>query len=263
MESVRQALEDAAARRLIAEVADSWPDCRRLDIDQLGLRGHELIWEFCERLPLGSPRLQRLAASLRASRSTDDLVKRLGGGHRDTQLRNLRILGALRLENALPWMAPLLASPDPLVRSAAARTIGRIGGRDAAQALLLNMHRRGATRTAISQLAVGAPDQFLESELRHPRYPAVRWAAAAAAGLRRRRSAVGPLVGLLESGNRRERAVSCRALGWIGAAAAIPAVAAALQDRDPRVRASAMRSLAALQVRTTRLLAADRAGPTN
>ena len=71
-------------------------------------------------------------------------------------------------------------------------------------------------------------------------------AVAAAAGLRRRQTAVGPLLALLVSGSRKERVVACRALGWIGARRSVPVLIAAIADREWKVRLSAAKSLAAL-----------------
>ena len=72
-------------------------------------------------------------------------------------------------------------------------------------------------------------------------------AAAIAAGLRRRQTAIAPLIALLSRGNPRERAISCRALGWIGSPVAAPAVRAVLNDPEWRVRLAATKALADLQ----------------
>lgn len=82
--------------------------------------------------------------------------------------------------------------------------------------------------------------------------PGVKSAAALAAGLRRRRTAVSPLLDLLSTGNGRQRAASCRALGWIGAKEAIPSITLAVRDRDWRVRMSAVKALAALHAEASR-----------
>ena len=79
-----------------------------------------------------------------------------------------------------------------------------------------------------------------------PQRPNVVPAAALAAGLRRRHTAIGPLLALLIHGNRKERVISCRSLGWIGAGTATSVLLGALEDVDWKVRMSAAKSLASL-----------------
>src|SRR5438552_3498450 len=73
-----------------------------------------------------------------------------------------------------------------------------------------------------------------------------------AAGLRRRQTAVGPLIGLLERGSRRERVIGCRALGWIGSRTAVPIITRALGDRDWKIRMSAAKALGALRAQSAK-----------
>jgi HEAT repeat protein len=80
----------------------------------------------------------------------------------------------------------------------------------------------------------------------------VRPALAIAAGLRRRHTAISHLAMLLQRGSRRERVISCRALGWIGAATAIPLIRAGLGDRDWKIRLSAAKALGALRASSCR-----------
>jgi HEAT repeat protein len=134
------------------------------------------------------------------------------------------------------------------VRDAAARALGRIGGTASAEALLRAIRRDRPTRTLIVELARAAPDLFLETALCSPKRAGTRSAVVIAAGLRGRRAAVSPLLALLVSGNRKERAVACRALGWIRAEIALPTVAASLGDGDWKVRMSAVKALTRLGV---------------
>ncbi|HKC20792.1 MAG TPA: HEAT repeat domain-containing protein, partial [Candidatus Dormibacteraeota bacterium] len=103
------------------------------------------------------------------------------------------------------------------------------------------------SRRLISELARSAPDLFLESALEESEGPVVRPALAIAAGLRRRRTAISPLLGLLERGSRKERVISCRALGWIGAVNAVPAIAELLHNHDWKLRMSAAKALGSLR----------------
>src|SRR4029077_21030557 len=119
-------------------------------------------------------------------------------------------------------------------------------GTRSAEAILRAIRREGPRRTLLIELARAAPDLFLEAALCENKRTGTRTAVAIAAGLRGRRAAVAPLVALLASGSRRERAASCRALGWIKAESALPAVAASLADGDWRVRVSACKALTRL-----------------
>ncbi len=83
--------------------------------------------------------------------------------------------------------------------------------------------------------------------VRESQRPAVAPAAAIAAGLRRRHTATRPLLALLLHGNRRERAISCRSLGWIGSGSAASVLIGPLEDPDWKVRMSAAKALGALQ----------------
>jgi HEAT repeat protein len=157
------------------------------------------------------------------------------------------MLGTLRIEQAVPWLAPLLGSPEAMVSEAAARALGKIGGARSAEALLGGMQRSGPRRVFIVALARAAPDLFLEVALTGSHRPGVLQGVALAAGLRRRQASVRPLVELVLWGSRRERAASCRALGWMGAETAVPVIVGALGDRDWRVRVSAAKTLAVLK----------------
>jgi HEAT repeat protein len=112
------------------------------------------------------------------------------------------------------------------------------------------IQRRGLNRRLIAELARAAPDFFIEGALGEPQRGAVRAALAIAAGLRRRQTASGELIRLVHVGSRRERAISCRALAWIGAHTAVPVIAGALDDPDPKIRVSAAKALGALRSRS-------------
>jgi HEAT repeat protein len=220
-----------------------------LDDDLLDIA--DVICEVTAKLQRGSPALERLVAAFELTSNSDRLVNRLTSTDSALQTDSARILGALRMEQAFPWLAPLLAARQRAVRDAAARALGRIGGARSAEALLLAIQRSGRSVILMVELARAAPDLFLETALRQPRRSGTRGAVAAAAGLRRRRSAVRPLMALLASGSRRERAISCKALGWIGDRSAVPAISAALEDKEQKVRTSAEKALIALFARPT------------
>src|SRR5207247_2241985 len=145
--------------------------------------------------------------------------------------QSARIVGALRMYEAVPWVAQLLDSRDRSGSDAAARALGRSGGTGSARALIKAITRKGLNRRLVAELARAAPDLLVESALAEPQPQSVRPALAIAAGLRRRRAAVGPLIALLENGSRRERVISCRALGWIGARNAHPTAKVSPEDQ--------------------------------
>jgi len=199
-----------------------------------------------------SLQVQLLQVAFKNSHVADGVIERLQGKSVHEKVGAARLVGALRMYEATPWVVPLLAAKDPSVADASARALGRIGGAASATALLHTIRRRGLNRRLIAELARGAPDLFLESALAHPPQRALRPALAIAAGLRRRRTAISPLLVLLQRGSRKERLITCRALGWIGATTAVPVIEAALDDRDWKIRMSAAKALGALGVGSSR-----------
>jgi HEAT repeat protein len=196
--------------------------------------------------------LQLLQVAFENSGVADEVIDRLGVKNIHDRVSSTRLIGALRMYEATPWLRPLLTARDASVVDAAARALGKIGGARSATALLLAIQRRGLNRRLVSELARGAPDLFIEAELGKRQRPAVRPALAIAAGLRRRHTAISPLIDLLQHGSRRERVISCRALGWIGAGTAVPVIAGVLGDRDWKIRMSAAKALGALRSSSSR-----------
>ena len=210
------------------------------------------IEEATVAMAVDSPALRRLIAVLMNSGAVDGTVERLASATVQDRVGAVRTIGALRLHDAVPRVAPLLAARERPVSNAAARALGRIGGAQCASALLRAIHHGRASRRFVAELARAAPDLFVESALREAERPGVRSALALAAGLRRRRTATTYLISLVQRGTRRERVVGCRALGWIGASTAIPLITDALDDRDWRLRVSAAKALGALRAQSAR-----------
>jgi len=242
----------SALRRQLQAVAAGKSTSLSIDLDQSGVDVGEIIEEITSRLPMESMPVQRLVFAFKSSGTADRVVERLGAKSPQQRANSARVAGALRLTEAVTWVAALLESRDRAVSDAAARALGKIGGARSATALVLAIQRRGLNRRLVAELARAAPDLFVEVALAEPQRPAVRPALAIAAGLRRRQTAVGPLMRLMERGSRRERVISCRALGWIGSGTAVPVITRALADRDWKVRMSAAKALGALHAHSAK-----------
>ena len=185
----------------------------------------------------------RLLAAVRHPSVANSVIDNLGSRDPILQARSARMAGVFQMEEAVPWIAPLLWSRESAVRAAAARSLGRIRGIRSANALLAAIQRLGPRPVLIIALARAAPDLYLESilSLRQPR--AVQPAVAIAAGLRGRRTAVAPIIAQMGVGSARLSAASSRALGWIRSTDGIPVLVEALEHRDWRVRMSAAKAL--------------------
>jgi HEAT repeat protein len=250
MEQARLTIRRAVVRRSLEDAAAGKSQTATIDLDEKGLDVAALVHEVTTRLPPDGHALQRLVNALHRSGTTDAIIDGLAARDGVRRARCARLVGSLGMAQAVGWLGPMLASRERPVRDAAARALGKIGGIRSAEALMMAIRRIGPSRMLIVELTRAAPDLFLEVELSGPYRPAVRSAVAVAAGLRGRHTAIGPLLAMLTSGTRRERIVSSRALGWIGARHAAPVIANALRDREWKVRMSAAKALSALETRT-------------
>ena len=246
----RIGLRRSALRRQLQAVAAGKSKHVAIDLDDNGAAA--IVEEITSGLASDSFALDLLVVAFKDSKTADAVVERMSSRSVRDRVTSARIVGALRIYETVPWLSPLLAARDPSVADAAARALGKIGGNPSASALLLAIRRRGPNRRLISELARGAPDLFLESALGERQKPTVRPALAIAAGLRRRHTAISHLAMLVQRGSPRERVISCRALGWIGAATTVPLIRDALQDRDWKIRQSAAKALGALRASSCR-----------
>jgi HEAT repeat protein len=240
-------IREARLRSRLVAVASGKVDATQVTLEEPGVGVARVIEQVTHGLEAESIPVQRIVAVLTNSGAIDRTIARLDARTIQERAEAARTVGALRIHEAVPSVAPLLASNERRVADAAARALGRIGGSHSATALLSAIQRRGSSRRLVAELARSAPDLFVENALREPGKPGLRSALAIAAGLRHRKTAVMPLIALLEHGSRRERVNSCRALGWIGARSAIPVITAALLERDWKLRVSAAKALGALQ----------------
>lgn len=192
------------------------------------------------------------------------------------------MLGAARDPRSIPLLVSLLDDRNAEVRRVAARSLGRVGVRDAARPLLDSLvgDRALAPREAaaalvllepaatptIAEAVAGAEDprvrsvgvevlglrasveaagtiaRFLDADP----HLEVRIRSARALGRIGVRGATGPLTGALGSESPELRAVSARALGALGAVEAVEALTACLADPWHRVAGNAAESLASL-----------------
>jgi HEAT repeat protein len=246
LQRARARVRRAALRRRLEAVAEGKSDDATLPRDD-ALDADSVLAAVASGLdPDGAP-MQRLIACLVNAGAIDQIVDSLESASPHQRVAAIRALGAVRMYEAVSWVAPLLAAPERPVRDAAARMLGQVGGAQSASALLGAIYRGGFRRRLVLELARSAPDHFVESAMSQPFRRAARPALALASGLRRRRTAAGPLMTLVSRGSRRERLIGCRALGWIGAASAAPVIAEALNDRDWKIRMSAAKALGRLR----------------
>jgi len=183
---VRRAVDRAAFRIRLHQVAEGRAGARALDLGSAPEESAAILAAECRRLPVGSPSLRRLIAGLHRSGALDRIVDGLAVRDRELQLRSVRLSGALRLEAAVPWLEPLLGSSHEPLRAAAARALGRIGGVRAANALVRGLGwRRGSTARLVMELARAVPDLYLETKLVDP--GRLRWQPGSAGGGRRSR----------------------------------------------------------------------------
>jgi HEAT repeat protein len=237
------AIRKTMMRRQIRSVVAGNSTVLNLDLSDREIDAAALLAEEAAPLDVDSPAFMRVAASMNNAGLADAVIDGLSSSDPILRHRCLRVAGTMRMEALVTWIGPLLWAPEPGVRSAAARALGRIGGSRSADALLVAIQRLGSKPMFVIALARAAPDLYLETILRSQQKRPVHPAVAMAAGIRRRRTAIFALMAQLAGGSRRMRAVCGRALGWIDAPVSIQALNTALSDPEWRVRLSAVKAL--------------------
>lgn len=240
-------LRRSAVRRQLRSVASGATDVLSINLEDSAVDVGSLVEEATRGAGADSQEVQRLRVGFLNSGTADRMVEQMTAKSPEQRISSARVFGALRMYDGVPWLAGLLESREHKVADAAARALGKIGGASSAAAIVTAIQRRGTNRRLVAELARSAPDLFIESAIRDGHRPSVRPSLVMAAGLRRRRAAIAPLIEVLEKGTRRERAIACRALGWIGATSAIPVIDAALMDPNWRIRMSAAKTLGSLR----------------
>ena len=150
-----------------------------------------------------------------------ELLDALASPDATTRAAAAKLCGALRLAEAVPWLSDLLGDEDEKVRDAAARALGRTGGRRAVDALIASADSFPAMRLAVD-IAHGASDIDLDGLLRSERRPHAATVVAIACGLRADALRFPRLVAIARdpSNEPQVRAAACRALGMSGDRAA-------------------------------------------
>ncbi len=241
LEPTRLAIRRALVRRHLHAVAAGKSDTLKIDVHDGELNSSALLVELIAPLDQESLAFRQIASAIERSGTVDAVIDGLGSRDPIVRARSARITGAMRMEQAVPWLTPLLWSKAPAVRDSAARALARIGGVRSAGALLMAIQRIGPRPSLIVALARAVEAVLGGSQLR-----AAQPAVAMAAGLRGRRTAAAALILQLRSGSRRARKASSRALGWLGASGGIPELTLALEHRDWWVRMSAAKALGAI-----------------
>ena len=161
-----------------------------------------------------------------------------------TRAAAAELCGALRMADAVAWLADLLDDPDDKVRIAAARALGRTGGRRAVDALMSAVDRFPASRLAVD-LARAASDLDLDGLLRMGGSAGTTVVVALACGLRGDALRFPRLVALARDRKSPSdaRAAACRALGMIGDRAAAGVLRNLTSDPDSAVSEAATRGL--------------------
>jgi HEAT repeat protein len=243
LEPARVAIHRSLLRHHIRSVVAGKADRLNIDLEDRDVDPARMLIEAATALDRGGVLYARLVAAVTHPSLANDVIDGLGSRHAVVRARCARIIGVFQMEHAVPLLAPLLRSKEWVVRDAATRALGAIGGVRSADALVGAIQRMGPRPALIVALARAAPDLYLETVLSRKQPRGVQPAVAIAAGLRRRQTAVAPIVAQLSDGSSRLRAAGGRALGWIGAPAGIPVLVECLEHRDWRVRLSATKAL--------------------
>jgi len=246
LEPTRLAIRRALVRRHLNAVAAGKSDRLKIDLHDGDVNSSALLVELMAPLDPESAPFRQIVSAIKRSGVADAVTDGLGSRESIVRARSARIAGALRMEQVVPWLTPLLWSRAPAVRDSAARALAKIGGVRSSDALLMAIQRIGPRPTLIVALARAAPDLYLEAVLGGSQLRASHPAVAIAAGLRGRRTAVAALILQLRSGSRRARKASSRALGWLGAGAGVSELTLALEHRDWWVRMSAAKALGSI-----------------
>ncbi|MDX6651460.1 MAG: hypothetical protein QOJ38_241 [Solirubrobacterales bacterium] len=192
---------------------------------------------------------QQIAALLERRGDIDREIAELRSWRTWRRGRAAYLLGdAGSAEAVVPLLRVLADDSDRDVRSAAARSLGRLGEETAAAPLALALVEKHVPRAVASQalLAIGPAALPGLVDLKDHPEPDVRELVARLLGVLGGPAEAEYLHALVEDPSAPVRAAAARALGRIGDARASAALTARLEDRIPAVRAAAATALGAL-----------------
>jgi HEAT repeat protein len=164
----------------------------------------------------------RITEPFRHSGLSDELLNSLVSPNPVTRASAARLCGALRLTEAVPWIEDLVQDENPMVREAAIRGLGRLGGRRAVESLMAAADRITVHRLAIT-LASAASDLDIEALMRQPASEKAAVVTVLACGLRHDVLRVPPLLGIAHDRRwpKSVRVAACKSLGMIADLAAV------------------------------------------
>ena len=173
-----------------------------------------------------------------------ELLDSLASPEPATRAAAAQLCGAMRLAESVAWLSDLLTDPDEKVRVAAARALGRTGGRRAVDALMGVVEAFPPHRLALA-IAHGASDIDLDGLLRSGGGAKTAVVVALACGLRADALRFPRLVAMARdrSGPSEVRVAACRALGMIGDRAAAGVLRNLGLDPDSAVSEAATHAL--------------------
>ncbi|MHB1242657.1 MAG: HEAT repeat domain-containing protein [Gaiellaceae bacterium] len=159
------------------------------------------------------------------------------------------VLGDMASESAVPALLDALGDGSREVRTAAARSLGRLRAAEAVEPVVRALAEKTIPRSVAGQALLDLGDVALPSlrRLLDADDAHVRANAAELLGLTGGAGDAEALLAALDDASAEVRAKAARALGRVGASAAARALRAALDDRVPFVRVAAARSLGDLR----------------
>jgi HEAT repeat protein len=234
-------------------VADS-PARRAAAAKTWGLLGGEAARErLLERLalepdPAVGQAVAQALATLVGPQTAPTLIELLGHDEPQVRWRAATVLGSIPTDASIEALAQTMLNDHSIARQAAARSLGRIGGAQAAAAVIPLLDEielttvRHLALSVLEQIGEPAVDPLIAA-LAHE-WPARRQHAAEALGWIGAPEATLALAEALHDPSEAVRIEAAWALGKIGTMQAREALAVALTDPSPLVRAQAEAALA-------------------
>ncbi len=203
----------------------------------------DVITAAMERAGMALAAQLTVTQAFRRSGLEGDLLDSLVSPDPAIRIAGARVCGALRLPDAVPWLADLLDDPEPAVQEAAVRALGRAGGRRVVDALMAHADRLPTYRVA-KELAQAASDIDFEALLRDDGNVKTTVTVLMACGLRGDALRTPLLVRMAQDRicDTEIRVAACRALAMIGDPAGADALRLLGSDTDPAVQKAAIRA---------------------